>query len=199
MSLNFFVQHHCLGVKGAGRNKIKVRTSKQVVRILPKLSPYPQSARYPEFCKVSLIRYKPWRSSPKEVWGEVEPPTDEDLTTAWQEFFDSPDSQHLIPHRLRRRINKPDQLPLTLGTRVGVGGQHNNSSRGGGLFNNAVQEQDLDGAAESALQREDWQLVAEGTGEGVFDIDDEPLGVEGDIQWNRHHDCHSDETYINDV
>ena len=48
------------------------------------------------YCKYQLLRYKPWKTTQNNAWGDQEP-TNEILTNHWQEFLQTPYGQINVP------------------------------------------------------------------------------------------------------
>lgn len=71
-----------------GLTKIHPRPdkSKNFMVFKPCLSPNPESATYPEFCRLSLVRHKPWSVDRNNLWSGTDHPTNEDYIQAWVEF-----------------------------------------------------------------------------------------------------------------
>ena len=67
-----------------------------VPRIFPTYPPNPKGPNFGQYCKYQLLRYKPWRITQSNAWGEQEP-TDEILIHCWQEFLQTPYAQTNVP------------------------------------------------------------------------------------------------------
>ena len=66
-----------------------------VPRIFPTYSPNPAGSNFVLYCKFQLLRYKPWKHSENNVWGED--PSDEMLISAWHDFLQTPYAQRNVP------------------------------------------------------------------------------------------------------
>ena len=67
-----------------------------VPRIFPTYSCNPRGPNFPAYCKYQLLRYKPWKSTQNNVWGDQEP-SDEVFITCWHEFLQAPYAQANVP------------------------------------------------------------------------------------------------------
>ena len=67
-----------------------------IPRIFPTYSPNPKGSNFGLYCKYQLLRYKPWRATQNNAWGDQEP-TDEVLINCWHEFLQTPYGQSNIP------------------------------------------------------------------------------------------------------
>ena len=67
-----------------------------VPRIFPTYSPNPKGLNFGLYCKYQLLRYKPWKTTQNNAWGDQEP-TNEILTNHWQEFLQTPYGQINVP------------------------------------------------------------------------------------------------------
>ena len=59
-NLDKFANTYFVGSRGGHRNKLKLIQKKIVINFTPSLSNKPTSRMYPEYCKLSLVCYKPW-------------------------------------------------------------------------------------------------------------------------------------------
>ena len=169
MNLNTFAQKHTVGIQQQTRNKIKPRSGKQVVKFTPKYSCDTQSSNYPKYCRLALVRYKPWYDSPSQHWDGETSPSDELITAKWDQFVTS---------------LRPDQIPDSLARASARHRSVRGNRASGHLFDTEVEG----GADHAAEDREDWQLIAEegqsgGAGPGDDLADD-------DIQWDNDYDWH---------
>ena len=57
-----------------------------VPRIFPTYSSNPKGQNFPKYCKYQLLRYKPWKHTQNDAWGNQEP-CDEVFVSQWQEFL----------------------------------------------------------------------------------------------------------------
>ena len=64
-------------------NELTKLTENVVPRIFPTYSPNPKGPNFGLYCKYQLLRYKPWKTTQNDAWGDQEP-TDEVLTNHWQ-------------------------------------------------------------------------------------------------------------------
>ena len=67
-----------------------------IPQIFPTYSPYPKGPNFGLYCKYQLLRYKPWRTTQNNAWGDQEP-TDEVLINCWHEFLQTPYGQSNVP------------------------------------------------------------------------------------------------------
>ena len=77
-------------------NELKKLPVNIVPRIFPTYSPNPKGPNFGLYCKYQLLRYKPWKTTQNNAWGDQEP-TDEILTNHWQEFLQTPYGQINVP------------------------------------------------------------------------------------------------------
>ena len=68
-----------------------------IPRIFPTYSPNPKGPNFGLYCKYQLLRYKPWKTTQNNAWGDQEA-TDEILINSWQEFLQTPYGQSNVPH-----------------------------------------------------------------------------------------------------
>ena len=59
-------------------------------------SPNSKGPNFGLYCKYQLLRYKPWRTTQNNAWGDQEP-TDEVLINCWHEFLQTPYGQSNVP------------------------------------------------------------------------------------------------------
>ena len=67
-----------------------------IPRIFPTYSPNPRGPNFGLYCKYQLLRYKPWKTTQNNAWGDQEA-TDEILINSWQEFLQTPYGQSNVP------------------------------------------------------------------------------------------------------
>ena len=67
-----------------------------IPRIFPTYSPNPKGPNFGLYCKYQLLRYKPWKTTQNNAWGDQEA-TDEILINSWQEFLQTPYGQSNVP------------------------------------------------------------------------------------------------------
>ena len=67
-----------------------------IPRIFPTYSPNPKGPNFGLYCKYQLLRYKTWRTTQNNAWGDQEP-TDEVLINCWHEFLQTPYGQSNVP------------------------------------------------------------------------------------------------------
>ena len=67
-----------------------------IPRIFPTYSPNHKGPNFGLYCKYQLLRYKPWRATQNNAWGDQEP-TDEVLINCWHEFLQTPYGQSNVP------------------------------------------------------------------------------------------------------
>ena len=98
--------------KGQNRNKIHRRqqSAKEVViQFHPsRLSALPTSPNYVEYCRYSLMKYKPWNEHPKNTYDGIEDvPTEEDATiikATWENFI-SLEGNEYVPEWFFRELD----------------------------------------------------------------------------------------------
>ncbi|CAB3979507.1 ATP-dependent DNA helicase PIF1 [Paramuricea clavata] len=86
-----------------------------IPRIFPTYSPNPKGPNFSLYCKYQLLRYKPWRTTQNNAWGDQEP-TDEVLINCWHDFLQTPYGQSNVPDwfdKLQRVIQsqEPEDEP----------------------------------------------------------------------------------------
>ena len=67
-------------------NKLTKLPENIIPRIFPTYSPNPKGPNFGLYCKYQLLRYKPWKTTQNNAWGDQEP-TDEVLMNCWHEFL----------------------------------------------------------------------------------------------------------------
>ena len=67
-----------------------------IPRIFPMYSPNPKGPNFGLYCKYQLLRYKPWKTTQNNAWGDQEP-TDEVLINSWHELLLTPYGQFNVP------------------------------------------------------------------------------------------------------
>ena len=67
-----------------------------IPRIFPTYSSNPKGPNFGLYCKYQILRYKPWRITQNNAWGDQEP-TDEVLINCWHEFLQTPYGQSDVP------------------------------------------------------------------------------------------------------
>ena len=87
-----------------------------VPRIFPTYSPNPKGTHFGLYCKYQLLRYKPWRTTQNNAWGDQEP-DDEILINHWQEFLQTPCGQTNVPDWFDKlqtivKVNKNQKMNL---------------------------------------------------------------------------------------
>ena len=70
--------------------------SNVIQRIFPTYYPNPKGPNFGLYCKYQLLRYKPWRLTKNNAWGDQEP-TDEILVNHWEELLQTPFGQTNVP------------------------------------------------------------------------------------------------------
>ena len=65
--------------------------------IFPTYSSNPKGQNFGLYCKYQLLRYKPWRRSQNNAWGDQEDPTDDTFINCWQAFLQTPSEQRNVP------------------------------------------------------------------------------------------------------
>jgi hypothetical protein len=99
-----------VGARGPSRNKIGLhqtgKSNKAMVPMFtPKLSCDPESAVYPEYCRLALVRYKPWVGKSQSVAYGGPDASDEEVVAAWTAFLEASDVD-TSPDGLHRQIRK---------------------------------------------------------------------------------------------
>jgi hypothetical protein len=115
LGLNDFAQmyYRYVGMRGQySRNKIKKSDEKSIVNFTPSLSNQPDSPKYAEYCKLALIRYKPWSGENSYV-----NKTDQEVTQEWHHFVTQLDEPpDYLVHQIRRLMEtaaaNPDDIGL---------------------------------------------------------------------------------------
>ncbi|MFM8622002.1 MAG: AAA family ATPase [Holophagaceae bacterium] len=108
MSLNAFCQIYTVGKKGAYRNKITQHRNKDkmVARFYPVAPATIDSPDYPKYCKLQLIRYRPWVEDYNEAGGGADA-TSEQIIAAWEAFAMSFEERGIVaPHHMQSAINE---------------------------------------------------------------------------------------------
>ena len=67
-----------------------------IPRIFPTYSSNPKGPNFGLYCKYQLLRYKPWRTTQNNAWGDQEP-IDDVLINCWHEFLQTPYGQANVP------------------------------------------------------------------------------------------------------
>jgi hypothetical protein len=67
-----------------------------IPRIFPTYSSNPKGPNFALYCKYQLLRYKPWKITQDNAWGDQEP-SDETLINYWQEFLQTPYAEANVP------------------------------------------------------------------------------------------------------
>lgn len=96
------------------KGKLETRSPNVVPRIFPTYSSNPKGENYGLYCKYQLLKYKPWKDSPNDIWGTVNP-DDSTLILKWQEFLKTEYAQQHIPDwkvKLQQAFQNVQQ-PLT--------------------------------------------------------------------------------------
>ncbi|CAB4002039.1 Hypothetical predicted protein [Paramuricea clavata] len=82
--------------KVVNNNELTKLPENVIPRIFPTYSPNPKGPNFGLYCKYQLLRYKPWRTTQNNAWGDQEP-TDEVLINCWHEFLQTPYGQSNVP------------------------------------------------------------------------------------------------------
>ena len=87
MSLNSFCQKYTFGKRGENRNKISHHRNKDkwVARFYPHVPSAANSPEYAKYCKLQLIRYRPWAEDYCQGAGGVDS-TPEEIIAQWEAF-----------------------------------------------------------------------------------------------------------------
>ena len=67
-----------------------------IPRIFPTYSPNPKGQNFGLYCKYKLLRYKPWKTTQNNAWGDQEA-TNKILNNSWQELLQTSYGQSNIP------------------------------------------------------------------------------------------------------
>ena len=109
MSLNSFCQKYTIGKRGSNcRNKIALHRNKDkwVARFYPQLPSNANSPDYFKYCKLQLIRYRPWVGDYGEAAGGVDS-TPEQIIAKWEAFALSFAERGILPpHHMQSAINE---------------------------------------------------------------------------------------------
>ncbi|XP_028394482.1 uncharacterized protein LOC114518676 [Dendronephthya gigantea] len=103
-----------------------------IPRIFPTYSSNPKGPNFPNYCKYQLLRYKPWKHTQNDAWGNQES-CDEVFISHWQQFLQTPYAQANVPGWL-------DKLETVILSQ--------------GETENFPQEQD-------SLDREEWMVISD--------------------------------------
>ena len=88
-----------------------------VPRIFQTYSSNPKGPNFSLYCKYQLLRYKPWRTTQSNAWGDQEA-SDEILVNCWQQFLETQYAQSHVPDwfdKLQSVIQsqeQPDDQPV---------------------------------------------------------------------------------------
>ena len=80
----------------APNNELTKLPENVIPRIFPTYSPNPKGPNFGLYCKYQLLRYKPWKTTQNNAWGDQEA-TDEILINSWQEFLQTQYGQSNVP------------------------------------------------------------------------------------------------------
>ncbi|CAB3991986.1 ATP-dependent DNA helicase PIF1 [Paramuricea clavata] len=80
----------------AFNNELTKFSENVIPRIFPTYSPNPKGPNFGLYCKYQLLRYKPWRTTQNNAWGDQKP-TDEALINYWHEFLQTSYGQSNVP------------------------------------------------------------------------------------------------------
>jgi Helitron helicase-like domain at N-terminus/PIF1-like helicase len=91
MSVNDFCQKYTVGKKGRNKNKIitlpkPAKKVAVVARFYPCFPSSPNSPLYPEYCKLQLVRFRPWSADYNSAFGG-EDATREEIVHHWESFL----------------------------------------------------------------------------------------------------------------
>ena len=173
--LNFCLQYYV-----NRDNTIAARAGNNVViNFYPVYSCDPQGPSYIDYCKISLLKYKPWKDDHTQVWGGTDA-TSEDVKRVWDDFVarlgeDAPD-------RLLREIDMAQRSLRQTTSRTHHSGQTNeehdytNNPQGSYVSDDAVPN-----AEDDLLILDDSCISAVMTDRLNDDIDT------ADIDWNQEH------------
>ena len=67
-----------------------------IPRIFPTYSSNPKGPNFASYCKYQLLRYKPWKISQNNAWGNEEP-SDDILISCWLDFLETEYAQRNVP------------------------------------------------------------------------------------------------------
>ena len=116
MSLHVFGRHFRVSKYKQNRNKISYYQCPTVVVFYPRYPSSPSSDSYTSYCRVSLMKYKPWTRDDDSIWKENEPESANDdehnrynntIRNAWDSWL-----EHMIvndipfPEELRCRMEE---------------------------------------------------------------------------------------------
>ena len=109
MTLVVFASKYDVGKRGPYTNKIVKRKKSNIVIIFyPHVRSDPMASTYPQYCKLSLLKFKPWSVDDQAMlpFNGIEDPTDDDFMTVWEEFLITCEEERKwLPDTLQREID----------------------------------------------------------------------------------------------
>ena len=78
-------------------NQLVKQPENVIPRIFPIYSSNPQGQNFGLYCQYQLLRYKPWRRSENNAWGDQEDLTDDTFINSWRAFLRTPSGQRNVP------------------------------------------------------------------------------------------------------
>ncbi len=103
MSLNTFVRHYNIrSLKAKDGPKITPDTnkrSKKIIHYFPKFSGKRNGKKFAEFCKLELVKYRPWTEKRDNAWDNLE--EDEEIIGLYDEFMLSDSAVECVPESVR--------------------------------------------------------------------------------------------------
>ena len=108
MPLCLFAKKYNVGTKGKFRNKIVKRDfDKTVVIFYPHVKSGLKASSYPRYCKLALLKFKPWAnaSGQEPFEGNIDP-TEDEYISEWEKYLkDCHDNGWWVPDVLQREID----------------------------------------------------------------------------------------------
>jgi hypothetical protein len=100
MTLCQFCALFFVGRSGQFKNQIRLHTRKEFCAVFfPRMPCDPSKDTYPDYCKYSLIKYKPWQDLSVEVWGGDDA-AKEDIIALWEDHVRAMKENDTLPECL---------------------------------------------------------------------------------------------------
>jgi len=124
LTLDNFCSVYTSGKQGYHKNKIKKAPSDSFVWFKPRLQSDQSLPTYPEYCRLSLIRYKTWKGNISEAYGGKES-TEVDWKRLWKEHIEclaanNEDPPDYAIRELQRLMNRRSPVENDLGGEDGM-------------------------------------------------------------------------------
>ena len=189
MRLSEFASNYQVGDREGKKNKIVELSGNYVACFFPSPSSDPTGPKYVDYCKYSLMKYKPWTGEPESVYGGSEASV-EDIKNTWQSY-----SQQLLtnngflPDRVKRAIhyanaegrNAKQKMKKSKNDDDFDDDDDDNHDYGYGDLDFSFNTED-NGYDEEQVTYEPWME------QSTFGYDDEPQLLDDDVVWHRNHD-----------